>query len=166
MQGGTRNGAGEMDADHDDVSNDTRRKFEGKFGMHDSYRKFVTSESVTLVRYLDLDMLNREDQVKRTRGRINGVLRRLTGMSTATSMILSALGLVLNDDASSEPSDRITVVTGDGQINRSCTSRIIRSLREIKKTNGLRPWSCGLTRLVGASCCLRQYLRRSDSWIR
>ena len=142
MRGGTRMGAGKTDADDDDVSNDARRKFEGKFGMHDSYRKFDATESVILVRYLD--MLNRKDQVERTRGRIDGVLRRLSGMSIATSMILSALGLVPNDDAlsssssslslaSAEPSDRIAVLTVDGTIDRSCASRIIRSLREIKK---------------------------------
>ncbi len=174
MQGGTRMGAGKRDAEEDDdFSNNARRKFEGKFGMHDNYRKFVATESVTLVRYLD--MLNRKDQVERTRGQINGVLRRLSGMSTAMSMILSALGLVPNNDAllssllslaSSEPSNRIAVVMMDGQIDRSCTSQIICSLREIKKTNGLRLWSCGSIRPVGASCCLRQYLRRSNSWIR
>lgn len=131
MRRGTRMGAGKTDADDDDVSDDVRGKFEGKFGLHDSYRKFDATESITLVRYLD--MLNRKDKVERTRGRIDGVLRWLSGTSTATSMILSALGLVPDDGASSESSDRIAVVTVDGQIDRSCASRTIRSLREIKK---------------------------------
>jgi protease-4 len=86
-------------------------------------------------------MLNKRDEVERRRGRIDDVLRGLSGSSTATSMILSALGMRPDDDASSSSSsrwpskrcDRIAVVTVDGSIDRSCASRVIRSLREIKK---------------------------------
>ena len=47
MRGGTRTGTGKTDADDDDdILDDARRKFEGKFGMHDSYRKFDTPRSL------------------------------------------------------------------------------------------------------------------------
>lgn len=117
-----------------DDAGDAWKKFEENFGIHDSYRKFNATESVTLVKYLD--MLNRRDKVERTRGKINDVLRWLSGTSTATSMILSALGLRLDDDASllsSKSCDRIAVLTVDGNIDRSCACRVIRSLREIRK---------------------------------
>ena len=135
-------GGGDRDAPPPPGGDDARRAFEGRFGAHDGYRKFDATESVTLSRYLD--MLNKRDEVERRRGRIDDVLRGLSGSSTATSMILSALGMRPDDDASSSSSsssprwpskrcDRIAVVTVDGSIDRSCASRVIRSLREIKK---------------------------------
>ena len=120
-----------------------RRVFKGRFGAHNSYCKFDATEPVTLVRYL---MLNRKDKVERRRGQVDDVLRGLSGSSTATSMILSALGMRPNNDASSLSSlllpslqwplkrcNWIAVVTVDGSINRSCASQVIHSLSEIKK---------------------------------
>jgi hypothetical protein len=133
-------------------NNNARRMLEGRFGMHDSYHKFDATKSVMLVRYLD--MLNRRDKVEKMQGWINNGMHRLLGSSTATSMILSALGLWANNDASlpllllslpwrpSKLCYPIAVVTVDGSSNRSCASQVISSFWEIKRTNRSRPWSC------------------------
>ena len=112
----------------------TRRakKFEEKSGIHHSYSQFTANESITLSKYLG--MLNKKDTVERTRRTMDDVLHRLSVSSTASSMILSALGFQTIDDNSKYNSDcdKIAVLTVDGGIDRKCSTRVVRALREIK----------------------------------
>jgi ClpP class serine protease len=123
--------------DTDVSDNITRRaKFEKKFGKHVSYSEFAANESITLSKYLG--MLKKKDTVERTRRAVDDVLHRLSVSSTATSMILSSLGLrTIVDDNSNHANynsdcDKIAVLTVDGGIDRKCSNRVVRALREIK----------------------------------
>jgi ClpP class serine protease len=114
----------------------SRAKFEKKFGKHVSYTNFTANESITLSKYLG--MLKKKDTVERTRRAVDDVLHRLSVSSTATSMILSSLGLRTIDDNNSNNAnyysdcDKIAVLTVDGGIDRKCSNRVVRALREIK----------------------------------
>ena len=124
------------DSDGSDDITGRAKKFEEKFGIHRSYSQFTANESITLSKYLG--MLNKKDTVERTRRTMDDVLHRLSVSSTATSMILSALGLQTVDDVSSDDAkynsdcDKIAVLTVDGGIDRKCSTRVVRALREIK----------------------------------
>ena len=120
------------DSDGSDDITRRAKKFEEKFGIHHSYSQFTANESITLSKYLG--MLNKKDTVERTRRTMDDVLHRLSVSSTASSMILSALGFQTIDDNSKYNSDcdKIAVLTVDGGIDRKCSTRVVRALREIK----------------------------------
>jgi hypothetical protein len=82
-------------------NNDAGRTLEGRFGTHSSYRKFNATKLVTLMRYLD--MLNRKDEFAQPWEWNDVRMYRLLGSSTATLIIISALGLRPGNDTSLPP---------------------------------------------------------------
>ena len=115
------------DDDTQKVSNKT--KFEDKFGINECYTKFTATEPVSLVKYKQ--MLDKKEKIERTHRKINNILQELSEKSTATSMILSGLG-IHPDKMSSSRRDKVAVLTVDGSIDSCLSYEVVRSLRQIK----------------------------------
>lgn len=111
-----------------------RKKFEQKFGLSESYTKFNATEAVSVVKYGQ--MLNMRERVERRRRNIDSFLHSLSEKSTATSSILSALGL--NPEEGGAKRDKIAVVTVDGNIASSSAYEVIRSLRQIRRDEDVK----------------------------
>ena len=107
----------------------SRQKFEEKFGIHECFSKFTATESISLGKYKQ--MLNKKENIERTQRKINTMLHSLSEKSTATSMILSGLG-IHPDKISSSRRDKVAVLTVDGSIDSSLSYEVVRSLRQIK----------------------------------
>lgn len=113
----------------------SRQKFEEKFGIHECFSKFTATESISLGKYKQ--MLDKKENIERTQRKINTMLHSLSEKSTATSMILSALGLQ-PDKASSTKRDKVAVLTVAGSIGSPLSYSIIRSLRQIKQDKNVK----------------------------
>ncbi|KAL7538391.1 hypothetical protein ACHAXR_008529 [Thalassiosira sp. AJA248-18] len=120
--------------DDGNEANKARKKMEEKFGLHESYSKFTATDTVSLVKYKQ--MLNKKAKIDGTRKQINAKLQKLSETSTATSMILSAVGL--QPDKASSNREKIAVVTVDGNIASSLSYEIVRCLRCIRKDKDVK----------------------------
>ena len=113
----------------------SRQKFEDKFGIHECFSKFTATESISLGKYKQ--MLDKKKSIERTQRKISDMLHNMSEKSTATSMILSALGLQ-PDNTSSTKRDKVAVLTVAGSIDSTLSYEIIRSLRKIKQDKNVK----------------------------
>ena len=82
-------------------------------------------------------MLNKKAKIERTRKQVNSSLQKMSETSTATSMILSALGWEPGE-ASSSKREKVAVVTVDDTISSSLSYEIICSLRQIRQEKNVK----------------------------
>lgn len=125
---------GEEDEGDEEEAGAAREKMEAKLGPHESLGKFDAIEAVSLVKYKQ--MLDKRARVERTREKCNDALRKIAETSTATSMILSALGCRPGEAPSKR--EKVAVVTVDGTIGSSTSYEVVRSLRQIRKDKAVK----------------------------
>ena len=125
----------EKKAEDDNKKTASRQKFEEKFGIHECFSKFTATEPISFGKYKQ--MLNKKENIERTQRKINTMLHSLSEKSTATSMILSALGWK-PDQTSSTKRDKVAVLTVAGSIGSPLSYEIIRSLRQIKEDKNVK----------------------------
>ncbi|KAL9191570.1 hypothetical protein ACHAXT_001276 [Thalassiosira profunda] len=105
--------------------------FRNHFGNHESFAKFPAMEMVPLATYRQ--MLNKKANVERRRREFKDWMQWLGERSTATALILVALGF--RPDARR---DKIAVVTVDGNINSSLSYEVVQALRKVRKDEDVR----------------------------
>ncbi|KAL3804397.1 hypothetical protein HJC23_011325 [Cyclotella cryptica] len=104
-----------------------KSKMEDKFGVDMCPTNFNATETVSVVEYKQ--MLDKKTRLDRTQLTINNYMNRLSELSTATSLLLSGLGI---RPSKSLPNQKIAVVSVDGNITSSLSFRIVQSLRQIR----------------------------------
>lgn len=99
---------------------------EAKFGLEISSNNFSSMEKVSVIQYKR--MLDKRAQLETLQMKMNNMINRLSELSTATSMILSGLGI----QPKRSPVEKIAVVTVDGGIDRSLSFKVVQSLQKIR----------------------------------
>jgi len=102
-----------------------RKKLEAKFDRH-----FTATEILSLEKYKQ--MLKKRENVERRRKQFKNALQQISDKSTATSMLLSTLGLHPGEK-SGATREKVAVLTVDGSMNDSLSYEVIRSLRKIRQ---------------------------------
>lgn len=106
-----------------------------KLGKFESFMKMRSTSAIPLEHYAK--MLKMRDRVEGRRRIFQDVWHKLSSTSTATSMILSGLGL-LPTGVPSSIRDKVAVVTVDGNIDRKMSYKIVNSLRSVRMDNSVK----------------------------
>lgn len=104
-----------------------KTKLEDKFGLEIASSTFNGTDSVSVVDYKR--MLDKRMKLEKMYANINNKLHRLSELSTATSLLLSGLGI--HPDKSSKE-EKVAVVTVNGSIDSAVSFRVIQSIRKIR----------------------------------
>lgn len=105
----------------------SRAKLEECFGLDFCNNNFNANSAISVVKYKQ--MIEKRAWLDRLHSTINNKLHRLSELSTATSLLLSGLGI---QPSKSSSEDKIAVVTVNGSINSSLSYQVIRSIRKIR----------------------------------
>lgn len=104
-----------------------KAKLEDKFGIEIASNTFNGTDGLSVATYKR--MLDRRSKLEKLDSKLNRNLQRLSELSTATSLLLSGLGI---QPSKSSKEDKIAVVTVNGGIDTSVSYRVIESIRKIR----------------------------------
>ena len=104
-----------------------KAKLEDRFGTEIASNTFNGTASISIMEYKR--MLDKRTRFEKLDAQINSNLHRLSKLSTATSLLLSSLGIRPRKTSNE---DKIAVVTVNGGIDTSVSFKVVQSIRNIR----------------------------------